>query len=296
MPQRILNFQHNSKATPESVSAAKAWLSNDYAVGNANFAYFDSKGNVIHEFRGMVCHAGLGAPLETHRDCVAFYVKGNVDLENVKFYQWVITESFASEFVLATTPEGVVISSDIPAALMQNIAIMLRHVREVPKLCDRFEKLLDRGVPPAVAYPFAFNVTSGWGDDKFIGVAANHRAWSLFSLTAFQKFLSGDFGVQFDMMNREDAHFRVYSTIYGGAALCDNTSGSTILRDLYQKKEYREALSEYRKAQVTKEGYHPPNPFSRIPTAHYPVESITFNELIDFALPWCYSNGDLNVK
>ena len=309
---KLLDFQFVNKCSQASLDAAIAWLESPVTksnvASNANYATFED-GELGLEVFSRVCHASMGNyPVDPgKRDCVAFWTTTGLNKPGEKrYYEYLTEESFASEFILFKNANGFVVSADIPASLMQQIAIMSRHVRECPSYHKRFKELTSLGYSGDLVYPVVYNSYDGDDGTVVRDYSGSHRAWRLFSLRSYKLFMKGDFGKTFrDMVSRGEAleHFRYIGKITGGLSLCEMSypqlragQDKDFIYCLYQDESYRLALSNYRKDSAKTETYRPPNPFStqRLGTPPQPHE-VTFKELRDFVLPYCAKEGIFNA-
>lgn len=309
----IKDYSVPIQTKPESVATALAFFEDASPVhGSANYRKVYTDGTHYDLF-GQACHVGLtrmGRP-EKALDCCALWVNSK---GATRYEKWLWEESFAKAFVLARHDRGVVLTSDVPAALLQNIAIMARHVRELANTGNlSFFDYLYPVVGGDIAYILSMNAVSGATsvENRLKVVVrdygAGHRAWNLFNLDSFCKFVAGDFGKSLDITATPEYTARKVSGLYGGRWYCDypKPSGSRDFQGysnqknifttelLQQYPEVKERLSDYRKEIVKAGGYSPPNPFTTVNVATRPSkpEDCTFQEVLDVLLPFMKEKG-----
>ena len=120
-------------ATEDEIAVAKEFLElplEAYAsVGNWRTV---RKGGRFEDWIGRGCHAAFSTN-SRGSTCVALAHPpsqvSTLKKEDTSLYErWLWEESFASRFVLARGKYGAVVSTEIPATLLHNIAIMSRHL------------------------------------------------------------------------------------------------------------------------------------------------------------------------
>lgn len=305
--RHYLNFEYKPACPPEALKTAVDWLNKLKPLSGPSVdtpAYACSvlvTGKIERDIRGSACHAQLQDGPRGTRACVAFPFSTREVTK--KFEEYVRYDSFVSAYILAETKNGVVVSADIPAILLQNIAIILRHFIELDD--DHFEtfnELLEKGVPADVAYPVSFCRAKNSGMDWRAGGAWGHRAWhSIFSIDAMKNFISGKFFFQGDRLEL----FRTHSGMYGGRNLCINPSPrynreshTPFFKELFTRKDFVEGLRAFR--QGPKEvKYTPPNPFKRNLTSgntSLGMNDVTYKELYEYVIPYALKEGVFNVE
>jgi len=311
----LLNaFPFTSRHLPENLQKGIDWLNSDktkrYIGDNANFCMISPKGVVVDEQFSRVCHAGVQPPNpRSQKDVVVLWTNPERNsrdrsamTERREYFDWLVSKSFASEFILyADWETGVCLSTDIPSDLLQSICILFRHIRELPEKHFLLFSRISKSFSGDIAYPISFNTAVG--NQYLTAVGYTHRAWCTFTLNAFQKFLNRDFGEQLSLRAKPEYHHRVSSHMVGGCRYCDNPQYITNSEGSYpfwyslwyNHTGYREALQDYRKeSQPGGSKYRPPNPFSKSTLERVSkTYDVTYEELITVGLPWAVSNGVL---
>lgn len=296
----IEDIPYEPQARPEHIETARLFLTTDmapptapYGVGNYRVVYDKSH----TDFIGKPCHAGLGSapPYSLVRRCVALHT-GNDEFSSL-YRKWLWEESFASRFVLSIEENGAIVSADIPAILMQNIAIMSRHCREFTPptnpgfpIFNALYPLVGGDLAYVLAFttqPLAPDLEQAWNSPVLNG-GASHRAWPLFQLKSLKNFLTGEFHIPDTKLNEP---WRTHGGLYGGAKLCQvehdySTTYRSFVQDALAYDDIREELSVYRKSTTQGEMYRPPNPFARKPSSYtIRLNDATLREVVDVIIP-----------
>lgn len=308
---KISEINFDPRWSSQELAFAISWLEQSSPRFNktANFCIVGTQtvGNgmeVVHENHiGRVCHRYIKDTTFNARSLVATEcgwkrAGHSVDLIT-PFFRWLTEESLYHKFIVwSDIYRGFVVSADVYAPLMQNIMIITRHFYEGSKLSfERFNKLVDLGVPGNIAYVFAFNssLRSSQENAKFIS-ACNHTVSHVFDLPSFQNFVDGELGPSFDAS--EERHYR-NDTNYSGGYLLFWQVVSTVpsfniytydpglVSALMTKEEFRNELAEYRKGKQVA-AYAAPNPFapkSSVAPTLAPNE-VTVGEAIEVVAPF----------
>ena len=283
-------------ASEEAIQKALEWLETAatkvqptiftrfHSLGN--FQSFSDNGEVLYTQYNWACHAttyGAG-----DAGCVALFCANLQDTEKTyeRFLKWLSEDSFASSYILAKSPLGIVVSGDIPGGLFHAICMVSRCPRQFhPEYFTRFNNLLDKGIPGDVAYMAVFNIKNATLSEVFYP-SVNHRAWSCPGILGMKKFLARDFNISNTVTFRLDKSQHCSIFIPEG----------DLDRDLFKIEQFREEFSEYRKRNLpSEENYRPPNPFSKeTKGVIIPAGKVTLQEMYDFCLPFCISNGVFN--
>ena len=290
----IKDIPFEPQARPEHIETAKAFFENtENFRGVANFRIVFEEGHEDH--LGKPCHANVGAAPAKPRRCIALYTGDSAD--TALYRKWLWGESFAARFVLAICDNGAVVSADIPAILMQNIAIMSRHCLEYSSSSHYSFPMFDDLYPKIggdLSYVLSFNTAfmansldKAWSSPVLNG-GGGHRAWCLFQLESLRNFLTGEFHFPNAVLGQL---WTTYGGLYGGANLCKanptyTTHATSFVQEAIADEDIRDALSEYRKSTTQGEMYRPPNPFAR-PTAAYGMRAndATFKEVVECIIP-----------
>ncbi len=309
--------------TPEAdIQRGLEWLLDPAVVSrvgyNANFAVLTEDGGTLGTF-GAVCHFNLSVDYgdATAIALFAFPVGMPEGRKKVveRYVKWLTEESFAARFFLGRNDNGLILSTDIPSPLVQNIAILIRHIRELPTLYfELFDYLLDKGWSGNLAYPLAFNTAKpandlkGLMDSKVKDYGGGHRAFRLFSLDSYQNFLVGEFG---PTLTPDLSPYRKQRGMYGGLRYCMslgnypfNLYGPALTRiyhnpakDIMADKDIRAAVIAHRQKAFVEAASKIPNPFNpnlRLRPDRLTEEDMTFGEVIEIGFPLLKKKGLLN--
>lgn len=322
---------------PKTVlAAAKKWFEDNRAnfKHSCNFAKFKADGT-FNSHLNQQCHANIQSyggltdvacvatdiAIDRRSDWYRDFVgtrSGGMDVtqgakewgdmtwERVDAYlKYFLYESYFSPFIVNkddidfVKKYGIIVTADIPAALLQNIMISSRYFIECsPESFDMFNDLTAKGVHPDIAYVVSFSTTissytirTANQDISRTKVAcqSGHRSTPLLSLQGMKNMLNDDLGC--DSVLTEDKNYRNYHNYYGGSQFFG--SGNFIKELLQSSEELRNALSEYRKKNAQGEAYVPPNPFaSATPEAANgnPLD-FTFPEMFECLVPFINANN-----
>lgn len=299
---KIKGFEYECKTPDAAVEAALAWLNaeetakaisaprpgNNYFHSLGNWVAFADNGVKVYTQYNWACHSTLQGHRHTGISCVALWFAGGPDEKWKPFIDWLVDDSFATEFVLGKTQNGFVVSADIPAGLLHAIAMVSRAPRMfAPEVFERWNTLVAAGIYPEVAYMAAMNVVHAPGNAIF-QVSDNHRAWPCPGLTGMREFMRGEF------KSVERPFYRDRRS-----SLCKRfiTSGDLVRDLLTEDKGFAEALAEYRKSMTSDSVYRPPNPFVRqSPGVRPPAYGeVTNDEMYSFVLPYAQKKGHFDV-
>lgn len=317
----INSIPYNPKYTEEQVALGVDFLVDNKSKfsGTTNYAIIHGK-NVVTKYMGQPCHRGIGSSYRppSNRHLVATEIgitrakRGN---DADEFLSWLIFESPFARFIITkdlmfAKEYGILVSSDIPAPLLQNIMIVSRHFWEVaPQAFEKFNSLTASGVDAKVAYPICFNTTWSNAWTKENGVVfpyGGHRAFPVFNLRAFHNWMEGEIGTATTLsFISEKENYRDNADYVGGTKFFSNarddlykqeTSGQHFIYDLLKTNpEFRDVIGTFRRGDASV-AYRPPNPFApKVPGETKPAAGqITFKELWECALPWCIENNVFN--
>jgi len=283
----IKDYPFNPKFSDVEMEAAKKFLSEKASFSETvNFAVIvDGGGTLSH--RGSGCHGRIGSYdsrglhkgsrclVATENGWARSYHNSKTPVDVAEpFLRWFLYESFASRFILNKDDfefcrdHGFIFSADMDCSLLINCLIVTRHFFEVPKEAFKLFTELSEVVPGAVAYSLAFNTGLSCGNGYSTTNIYTHRAWPIWpTMASLENFVNGEFTD--NLKDDPKKHFRNFSTLYGGATYCTHLkltspmyvdSGSFIRELVDGNKEYKQALSEFRKDKV---GNKIVNPFLR---------------------------------
>lgn len=309
------------RASPEVIQKATDWLvsNKDKFTRTCNFAVFG--GDERKEFLASVCHANMATSYIDNglRDVITTDVAverqikegyGDTDLYR-PFLKWLVEGSVFSRFILTdlslAMDGGIVITSDAPSPLVQNILIMSRYVREVPPEVFKLFNSLSEKYSPEAAFCFTFGTQAAYwnragGDvecptfylDSLCYAQSWHKAWGLFpNLSSLKNFLSGNF---INMNPSPSYHYRNHATTMGGVSYCVTSMSGNFFENvaLEYGSEYLDGLRSIRG-----EGNAKPvisNPFAKQSEPKRAPTDVTYRELIDYVLPFLQSKGIFDVN
>jgi len=137
-----------------------------------------------------------------------------------KFTRWFTQQSFYSRFFVPmplefNTEFGLLISSDIPAGILQNMCIISRHTREKAPYLRFWSDLVDGGMDPDIAFVIATNTTDCGKNDGF-GPGSNGH-FTLPTQLSIKDAAFRAIGGDFYGLTNKDKTYRNYHSIYGGS-------------------------------------------------------------------------------
>lgn len=323
MPQ-LKGFNHNSLHSKESLETARKFFESKASFSStANFRLVYATGHFVDHLHN-VCHRAIttataGADLVA-TECgwnrtVGTGQKKTKDLVR-PFLLWFLNDTPYGHFVVnRDDPEwildnGFIVSTDVPAPLLQNVMIITRHFHEVYEFVfRRWNSLVETGTDPALAYSLLFNTGySCYTTERSTEVFASycgHRAHPAFDFNAIRRFKDGDVGPLYMKhahtpdLNDPRCHYRHRVDYKGGLRafiteedgypanpyLVQNPAG--IVKDLMKDDAFKAALSAFRKQGTTGESYRPPNPFLRSPTKPtLQAGQVTYEEVFEMVVPY----------
>jgi hypothetical protein len=310
-----------SPKTPEVAIKAglKALVDQEkHFTGNTNFFVITDKGTV-HANLGAPCHGRMQnfTNLDGTRACIATEIGSTRNWDKVSvnlmrpFFEYFLNRSFASRFILnKDDPEfafrhGIVVCSDVPSALFQNVLLVSRHFYEcIAKPFELFNDLVSEGYPEDFAYGIAFNsnirnfLPSQSEVDFKVRSLWSHTAFPLWpSLETMKNFAVGDYGSS--LKDDETTHYRHKATIYGGLKYCQAkgdtySSGQYFTQSLLKDKEFAKELSAFRKPTKEKRIVDPFSSSFNTPSSEMPYV-VTLSELRNVVIPFMKKKGLLDV-
>ena len=223
------------------------------------------------------------------------------------FLKWFLYESYFSPFILNrddfefVKSNGIIVSADVPAALLQNIMIASRYFVECsPYSFHMFNALTAKGIDPRIAYTTCFCT----GASSYIFIQdpdvtqvtgyTSHRTTPLLSLEGIRNFLRDDFGEQSTDVLSVDKNYRTYSVYQGGSRFFGpGTNGGFVKELLLQESSLRNALSVYRKEKNAATLYKPPNPFETPRATREIMGALEFSytEMYECLIPFISANN-----
>jgi len=146
----------------------------------------------------------------------AYLVSKDVRIE---FTRWFTQQSIYSRFFIPmplefNTDFGLLISPDIPAALLQNMCIISRHTREKAPSMLRWMKYVQDGIDPCIAFVIATNTYTDHGSVFPMGNQHFTLPYGLGLRDAAVRAVLGDF----EGISDSDAHYRTKTSYAGGTA------------------------------------------------------------------------------
>lgn len=220
------------------------------------------------------------------------------------YLKYFLYESYFSPFIINkddidfVKKYGIIVTADIPAALLQNIMISSRYFIECsPESFDMFNDLTAKGAHPDIAYVVSFSTTISsytirTGNQKIANTKVTsqfaHRSTPLLSLQGMKNMLNDELSC--DSTLTEEKNYRNYQYYDGGSQFFG--PGNFIKELLTSNEDLRNALSEYRKEKDAGEAYVPPNPFAwaATPKVSSPLD-FTFPEMFECLVPFIEANN-----
>ena len=305
MSLKLPGFNYENKVPAEDILAAKAWLTSPetmfliekeqptkrwYNLGN--FALV-AKGVVTHNEMNWACHAHLSTT-EAERSCVAFWCHAHAHDDWKPFINWLATDSFCSEYVVATADTGFVVSADIPAGVLHAIAMTSRVPRMFQReYFQRWNDLVLEGIPPGVAYQAVFNINKGSLDDVFYP-STDHRTFLCPGISGMRRFVNGKWDVKsLSLFSSGVADSYCSQYLEHPVNRKDGYQYRSFVDDLFDDAVFREALANHRRGGASTV-YTPPNPFKKASTG-IPAGCMTIKEVYEIALPYCMKEGIFNA-
>lgn len=310
--------------------AAREWFekNRDNFSNSCNFAIVTSNGKVTSNLQ-KPCHATINSTAIGEVEVVATDIAidrrenwfntftsvtvdkadaakkwAMVDWELVEpCLNYFLYESYFSPFILNkddiefVKKYGIIVTADIPAALLQNIMISSRYFIECsPYSFKMFNELLNKGVHPDVAYVVAFHTgMSSWTSFRsdpsttYVTSVGSHRSTPLLSKQGMLNMINDDFGEINSSVLTQDKNYRKYSSYLGGSQFFG--SGNFIKELLFVSVELREELSRYRKEKNARESYTPPNPFQQTERPKGDPSLFTYDEMFECLVPFIDRNN-----
>lgn len=140
-----------------------------------------------------------------------------------RFTQWFTQQSMYSRFFVPmplefNTQYGLLISTDIPAQILQNMCIISRHTREKGPNIRLWIELVDKGVNPDIAYVISTNIIDHGPFGEIVTYGTNGHfvlPTKLSVKDAALRAVGGDlYGLE-----KLYTHYRTHASISGGSAL-----------------------------------------------------------------------------
>lgn len=298
----------------------REWLVKNHNRAGATFCQMGLY--VTKQSFSMACHASIKYNWQEGVDLVgtnAFIpdyayaehrqLKGMPTAEDYRpFWDWFITKSVYSRFVVwAEFGEGLIVSSDMPVALLQNMMIISRHFHEARYAFEWFNKWTSMGLGPAIAYVLAFNSTGSYMEpspDTPIREYPGHRAMGIPTMDGLRNFLLGEIPLE-DVSKKR--FYRGDREYVGGFDIFEpqrlRTPGfmstqyamtaKNFVAKLFDYPEFADVLSSYRKGSGV--GVVIQNPFARTSQLSLPQPGeITFGECTDVLVPFLATTSFLD--
>ena len=180
------------KISEDVINLSKAFVSKEYgkpydrSMAVATYAVICTDGTVA-EFVNDICHGKLGYYPVFSREAVVTLIDltqnnfGATPDEMKLFLDYYYNRSFASRFIIPIE-NGVIVSADIPAPLMQSICIVARHFREVSFQSFRLFNQYKDEYGEEFCYHLFFNSSISTSRDLNgnFGDKNSHRAFPIF--------------------------------------------------------------------------------------------------------------------
>lgn len=194
----------------------------------------------VHITNGQ-CHARIGQMIDGECDLIATlthdlmlypnyrdnkdaYPTYNYNSEiTERFTAWFTQQSMYSRFFVPMPLEfnvraGLLISTDIPPEILQNMCIISRHTREKGDAMRVWGDLTDKGVNPDIAYVIATNIVDYGKTNPVVASGYNGHYVLPTSLSIKDAALRAVGGDLWGLEDIKDT-YRTRPTIYGGSAL-----------------------------------------------------------------------------
>lgn len=329
---QINDFTYTPLHSEENMAAAKKWLVEAISAkafqSTANFAFINADSKVV-SYYGEACHNSMGysgTPQKTsvlvatevylHQENRAAnwkYCRYDNDYRHIRydksaelmvpFFEWAVYESVYGRFILnrddrESVETGFIVSSAVPASIMQSIMILSRHFYELcPESFEAFNRLRSMGVPGSVAYVVSFNTAYGSNTDygpigmgKPVTGKWGHR---LFAIPATTKELHNFITGNAIGLNQSDRAYCARPSTHGTSTLfCNSNLGGQspftkqlILNDV----PFAEMLRKYRGGNTSTSII---NPFVRHDGRTPSQADVTYEELYNVIIPYLYERGD----
>lgn len=329
---QINDFSYTPLHTEENMEAAKKWLveaisAKDF-TSTANFAFIDTDSKVQAYF-GEACHNVMCCSATPQKTSVLVATEVYLHQENridnqkycrydndykfirydksaelmMPFFEWVVYESVYGRFILnrddrESVETGFIVSSAVPASIMQSIMILSRHFYEVcPESFEAFNRLRSIGVPGSVAYVVSFNTAYGCNTDygpigmkKPVTGKWGHR---LFAIPATTKELHNFITGNATGLNQRNQAYCDYPSTQGTSTLfCNRNLGGQppfTKQLIMNDAPFAEMLRQYRGGNT---GTSIINPFVRNNGRTPLPTDVTYDELFNFVIPFLHARGD----
>lgn len=301
-----------SACPPDVLQRARTWLrqSKPNFLGTANFCVFSKTG--YRDYTNQGCHQKISNPDISDRECVATeigHTRGKkTDALVEPYLRYLLYSSYASPYILnkddfeECRDYGVVVSADMPPALLQNVMLMTRHFFECDKdAFETFNRFLEEGINEDVAFHCCFNTSISLRklpnyDPKtsVLSGTMGHRTQSLpKTLDDFRRIVAREIGKGFE--GKSATSYRHYASYRGGVSLFSDVNydnsfqnyGETpVIHELLKIEWIREKVATFRKEKNRSAAYRPPDPFARRPPATPPAAGqVTVEEFIEVLVP-----------
>lgn len=329
---QINYFSYTPLQSEENMAAAKKWLveavSTKAFSSTANFAFINADSKV-NAYYGEACHSAMGSSgtcqktsvlvateaylhQDNRRDDSKYYRYDN-DYKFIRydksaelmmpFFEWVVYESVYGRFILnrddrESVETGFIVSSAVPASIMQSIMILSRHFYEAcPESFEAFNRLRSIGVPGSVAYVVSFNTAYGCNTDygpigmnKPVTGKWGHRLFAIPATTnELHNFITGNA----TGLNQSDQAYCDHPSTAGTSTLfCNRNVGGQppfTKQLIMNDAAFAEMLRKYRGGNT---GASIINPFVRSDGRTPAPTDVTYEELYDVIIPYLYERGD----
>lgn len=329
---QINDFSYTPLHSEDNMAAAKEWLveaiSDKAFTSTANFAFINADSKVL-SYCGEACHNSMGCSGTYQKTSVLVATEAYLHQKNrrddykycrydndyrfirydksaelmMPFFEWVVYESVYGRFILnrddrESVETGFIVSSAVPASIMQSIMILSRHFYEVcPESFEAFNRLRSMGVPGSVAYVVSFNTAYGSNTDhgpidikKPVTGKWGHR---LFAIPATTKELHNFITGNAIGLDQTDRAYCDHPSTHGTSTLfCNrNTGGQPPFTKqlIMNDAPFAEMLRKYRGGNT---GTSIINPFVRHDGRTPAPTDVTYEELYNVIIPYLYERGD----
>lgn len=309
-PKELENWQ--SSVPEETVERAKKILKQyrkDFC-STANFIGVGDSDDKSSPWVGSACHANMSAVSGDCRDVLATENgrsrrRKREDYTLTKeqarpFLQWFLHESPYGFIILnrddfaSCEDYGFVLAGDAPTTLVQCACIISRHFYEVKTISFvEFNKLVERGIDPFIAYQLCFNSNISFLPQEhtlegsiFVS-GPGHRVSAAVTPEQMLHYYQGD------IQNPLGATYKDAPSIYGSTNLFIDRSKTDVTDFSWSLPYFRKYSTAFHNFLLEKEGkldksavYRPPNPFIKKPSG-YNEFSFTCQQALTDVADYC---------
>lgn len=330
----IASLPNPRPLTPKDHEIISTWFRKNEGkfANSANFMLLHDDGKVT-EYLNRPCHSDvdhrqtfkdvkavattLSPNLAANWSALTHSYSANKSWDLVKpFLKYLVQDSYMASFIegdrdvdKAIADGFIVVSSNVPAILLQNIMITSRYLVETSSdSFEMFNKCLDNGIDADMAFIVCFNTTFSATsskttlEDRLLWPLANfpgHRSQVLHSRKGMLNYLNRTFG---NVEKIKGKTYRTDSNYWGGSACFVDQSEASQMKDsfllhaLKTSESLREALSVFRRTKSSGSTLEVVNPFkTNVPPPRDPL-SLNYEEIFKVVLPFISANPSVLVE